>query len=301
VETLQQAGNALSDANSYLAASAMDSELNAEMEQALNRWQNELSDHETQVGNLRSQQGTISDELRGLTLRRDELSQAVQQQGTVESVCHAKIQDLEQEVAVLQAELQTQEDKLFEQCRTSFVMAPLKPLSPEQMCWSIFKVTGVYDRYAAIESAALAKELAEQEGSETVTPSDESTAAMVEQRTFNKLKGHVATFVKLYGHAAGQPQSDFYASADQALFMANGSSLISWLAPSGDNPVQRMLKAEDPQQATEELYLGILTRMPTETEVAEVAEILKSADDKSSACQAIAWGLMNSAEFRFNH
>ena len=38
-----------------------------------------------------------------------------------------------------------------------FAQAQLKPLTPEQMCWSILKVTGVYDRYLKAEEAELDK------------------------------------------------------------------------------------------------------------------------------------------------
>ena len=38
-----------------------------------------------------------------------------------------------------------------------FALAQLKPLTPEQICWSILKVTGVYDRYRKAEEAELNK------------------------------------------------------------------------------------------------------------------------------------------------
>ena len=72
----------------------------------------------------------------------------------------------------------------------------------------------------------------------------------------------------LYGAAAGQPQGDFFATADQALFAANGGSINSWVAPAGDNVTERIIKQDDPVRRRGALP-GLLTRMPTEDETAE--------------------------------
>jgi hypothetical protein len=54
--------------------------------------------------------------------------------------------------------------------------------------------------------------------------------------------------------------------------------------------------------AAEEIYLGILTRMPTEDEVTEVTNYLNNRiADRSVAAQELVWAVLNSAEFRFNH
>ena len=39
----------------------------------------------------------------------------------------------------------------------NFTIASLKPLTPEQLCWTVFRVTGVYDRYWQAEVAELDK------------------------------------------------------------------------------------------------------------------------------------------------
>src|SRR3972149_1713784 len=99
-----------------------------------------------------------------------------------------------------------------------FSLGSLQPLTPEQLCWSVFRATGVYDRYWQTEAAEL-------ETAAPLTDEQKKDPAQVvarefaiEQRTFDKLKGNVATFVTFYGAAAGQPQGDFFSTADQALF-----------------------------------------------------------------------------------
>ena len=46
----------------------------------------------------------------------------------------------------------------------------------------------------------------------------------------------------------------------------------------------------------------MLTRLPTGDESAEVVKYLSDhGQDKNAAAQELVWGLLNSAEFRFNH
>jgi hypothetical protein len=202
----------------------------------------------------------------------------------------------------LQKELAEATDDLASAQGSRFVVAQLKPLTPEQMCWSILKVTGVYDRYRAAEEAELAK-AKPLKGPAADDPAVRRDRAIeIEQRTFDKLKGNLPTFIRVYGAGAGQPQHDFFATADQALFAANGGSLNGWIAPGGGNVSQRMIGEKDGRKAAEELYLTILCRPPTQEESAEVARLLSvSEKDKPAVVQELVWGLLASAEFRFNH
>jgi hypothetical protein len=204
--------------------------------------------------------------------------------------------------AAKQSEFETAIAELADHWTKDFTVASLKPLTPEQLCWTVFRVTGVYERYWQTEVAELDK-------AKPLTDEQKKDAAQVaarqvelEQRTFDKLKDNIATFVSLYGAAAGQPQGDFFSTADQALFAANGGSINSWVAPAADNVTERIIKQEDLRAAAEELYLAVLTRQPSEDEAAQVAAYLSSrGSEKAAAAQELVWGLLNSAEFRFNH
>lgn len=201
-----------------------------------------------------------------------------------------------------QTELSAAVSELDDSLVKDFTAASLKPLTPEQLCWSVFRVTGVYDRYWQAEVAELDK-------TSPLTEAQKLDAAFLaarqidlEQKTYDKLKGNVATFVTFYGAAAGQPQGDFFSTADQALFTANAGSINSWVAPAGNNVTARVIGQSDPRLAAEELYLGILTRMPTEDEVKDVTNYLSSrVSDRNVAAQELVWAVLNSAEFRFNH
>ncbi len=183
-----------------------------------------------------------------------------------------------------------------------FAIAQLRPLSPEQMCWSILRVTGVYDRTAKAAGIALdrAYAIAAALGGTTGPTSDR--ASDVEALTFRKLRGNIRSFVSVYGAGAGQPQGDFFATADQALFATNGGSINSWVAPAAGNIADRMAREPDPTRAAEDLYLTILSRPPTAPERAEAARLLAVPPARKPAVvQQLVWGLLTSAEFRFNH
>jgi hypothetical protein len=113
----------------------------------------------------------------------------------------------------------------------------------------------------------------------------------------------VGSIISLYGAGSGQPQDEFFATIDQALFMANGGSLKGWLAPGGGNLTERLGSMADDKKLVEELYLSVLTRHPTDGEVADVVAYLKERpkEKRAVAIQEIAWALLTSAEFRFNH
>jgi hypothetical protein len=51
----------------------------------------------------------------------------------------------------------------------------------------------------------------------------------------DKLQGNIDTFSTLYSSGVGQTSDDFFASPDQALFVANGGSVFGWAAPNGNN------------------------------------------------------------------
>ncbi len=181
-----------------------------------------------------------------------------------------------------------------------FSIRDLKPLTPEQMGWSILQATGVTDNYRITADAELEKTVAK--ASVENDPAQKANrAAQVELQTREKLLGAVAPFVTFYGAAPGQPQDDFFATADQALFLANAGNVRSWIAPG--NPLfNRLNDQPDPKLLSDELYLSVLSRRPTETEAAAVANLVaaKSAE-RPAVIQELIWGLIASAEFRFQH
>ncbi|MEO8497561.1 MAG: DUF1553 domain-containing protein, partial [Planctomycetota bacterium] len=178
----------------------------------------------------------------------------------------------------------------------------LEHLSPEQMAWSVMEATGVIENQRAAGEAEANKTL----------PIDPAQAAdpvrlaerdqQIEAFVHEKIKGNVGAFVTLFGHSSGQPQHDFFATVDQALFFANGTTVQSWLNPGGNNLTARLIKLEEPSAIADEMYISLLTRRSTEEETADVAAYLVSRpEDKLNAVKEMTWALLTSAEFRFSY
>lgn len=181
-------------------------------------------------------------------------------------------------------------------------IAGIIPLTPEQLGWSLLAATGQADRQRAAESAKYAQEhpLSEEDQKNPEKLAEQERA--IDAATKTALNGVVNRLVQMFGGGVGQPQHEFFATADQALFFSNGGELRGWLSPSGGNLTDRLNKLEDAQAIAEELYLSILCRLPIQVEVEEVKDYLtRRTDAKSQAVQELAWALFTSAEFRFRN
>jgi hypothetical protein len=161
---------------------------------------------------------------------------------------------------------------------TSYTVALLKPLTPEQLAMSLMQATGLTDA----ERQALGKNATE--------------AAL-----YARLAGNIAPFVRTFGGAAGKAE-EFDARLEQALFLSNGPAVRGWLSPRPGNLTDRLTKLTSADAIAEELYLSVFTRLPSAEERKDVADFLASRSaDRAVALQDMAWALLASAEFRFNH
>lgn len=175
----------------------------------------------------------------------------------------------------------------------------IKQISPEQLGWTIMQATGVIEGQRTVADAEVEKTTPK-----ATVAADPAQARIreikVQQQLAEQMRGHVAQFVGLYAASAGQPQDDFFATPDQALFVANGPTVNNW--SQGGELSQRLAPLTDPKAFADELYLSVLTRRPTENEIHEAAQYLAShAAERPQAIRDLIWSLLTSAEFRFNH
>ena len=185
-------------------------------------------------------------------------------------------------------------EETAESARDALAVARLKPLSAEQLARSMLQATGTADRL-------LAAKVAEQIKNDPETgPAQVEQAEWREEALSAAAKPVVDQFAARFAGLGGQ-KTGFDATASQALFLVNGTQLQSWLAPQGENLVARAAAASDPVATADELYLSILSRPPSEEEAAEVGAYIETVGDPVVAIQEIAWALLSSAEFRFNH
>jgi hypothetical protein len=159
-----------------------------------------------------------------------------------------------------------------------FAVAPLKPLSPEQLAYSVLQATGFTDA----ERLALGG-----------NPDDVSLHA--------RLAPQAAPFVNVFGGSPGQPEEKFAATLDQTLFLKHGGTIRNLIAQRPGSLLDRVMKLNDPNTVSDELFLSVLTRHPAPDERKDVIDALKSAPDRRAALAEIVWALIASAEFRFNH
>lgn len=163
----------------------------------------------------------------------------------------------------------------------TFAQASLRPLSPEQLAWAMLQATGVTDA----ERQALGDKA-----------TDDAVAA--------KFAGIENQFINLFGSEPGDSKPEFDITVDQALFLSNDPTVVGWLAPRPGNLTDRLSKqpADNPQAVADELYLSVLTRLPTTDESNETRDYLAPRTaDRPAALQELVWALVTSAEFRFNH
>ncbi|HIK94583.1 MAG TPA: DUF1549 domain-containing protein [Planctomycetes bacterium] len=175
-----------------------------------------------------------------------------------------------------------------------FSVALLKPLSPEQLAWSMMQATALTD---ATLKDLKAKHLAA--GAQNASMQIEDPLWQ-EEALHNALKDHVETFAGLFG-IVGIQTSRFDASANQALFLRNGTALQSWIASDGGQ-LTAHLDTLKPPQLVDEFYFSMFSRPPTAEEIQFVTLFLEQHQgDQEAAIRQLLWAALSSAEFRFNH
>lgn len=191
--------------------------------------------------------------------------------------------------------------QIDENCQATFALAPERALSPEQFGWSILTATNVHANTIANERAELDKNspLAANLPAEQLASEQRVRLLRIVRAARDKLQGTIDTFSSRYASGVGQTSDDFFASPDQALFVANGGSIYGWAAPSGANLTQLAIQAPDPQAATELLTRGLLARSAQTTELQWIPEMIsKSPETKSAVIHELVWGILAGVEFR---
>lgn len=217
----------------------------------------------------------------------------------------AKEQAAAQRLAVAQREageakaaVNAAADQLGQRWSKNFGVGAFTHLTPEQLCWSMLQAS---DQVAVQRTAGEAdydKKNPLAKDAQPDTARLQARSLHADQFAHDKLLGNTTIFVRLFGGAAGEVQTDFYATADQALYFANGGTVRSWLG----RLASRLGQLEDPNGLAEELYLTVLTRRPDPAEAKAVEAYLSvPAEKRTEAIREMAWGLMTSTEFRFKH
>mgnify|MGYP002623204188 CR=1 FL=1 len=247
----------------------------------------------------------VADGTAAMKVATDQVNEATQQLATLnqqQDKLQKSIADATAAMTESSAALAATTEALIQQSSARGNVAGLVQLTPEQFCRSTLIATGQYARHRAAAESKLNKEqpLSEQDAANPQILAKREATILAE--TEKAVDGIYTAYAKMYAADAGQPQHDFFATAEQSLYVANGSGVRSWLQPGAGNLTERLLKLEDSGKLADELYLAILSRPPHAEETADVHRYLEAhASDRAAAIQDLSWGLLSSAEFRFNH
>ena len=200
------------------------------------------------------------------------------------------------QLALTESYQRSSETKLDSAEPSQYLHALLKPLSPEQMGWSILEATGSRKRTLETVIAGVLKSDPKFGKGRSEHPVWQDVAVA------EALKSRVAQLATIFAPTAPGPEVGFDASADQALFMYNGAELHNLISvDKSPGLMQRLAKIEDPTKVVEAACVATLSRTPTTDESQQLANYIKSSSDKAAATKDIVWALLTSAEFRFNH
>ncbi len=279
-----------------------DSELSAaasKLQGRLDRLMKEIRDTDSRA---QGQRQTVETRRAALATAQDQQRRGEQQVAELT----ARVDSLKQTANAAQqrtADLRLAADATYDQLVDHWThqgaVAAIKPLSPEQLAHSAMLASGWIElRRQAARSQW--KKNRRDRGAPPVPESGTLRGRFVKQQVEKEQSKTVSQFVALFAGSGGS--GDFQATVDQALYLANGGTVRSWLTPNGNNLTARLRKLDQSPAIAEELYLSVLTRHPTDEEVADVAAYLQGRPkDRVKALGEIAWALLTSAEFRFNH
>ena len=177
-----------------------------------------------------------------------------------------------------------------------YLVALEKPLSAEQLFWSVLFATGQIDSAPAAPPATATTSA---ESKPDTTDADKAAKPQSAEARFDPIK---QKFLKAFANPPMEPEGEFAPSLRAALFLMNDADLLKLLDAQPGNLLTRLQTLDTPERIADELYLSVLSRRPTVDEIADVADQLQRAGEKKQvALKHLAWALLASTEFCVNH
>ena len=178
-------------------------------------------------------------------------------------------------------------------------MARLRPLSPEQLAFSLLTASGSMQSFHTAAEAKVEKEPPESLKNAAPEAAPAIRAVQVELQTIQQAAGFLTTVAGLYSDPLA---TDFQTSVNQALWIGNSPDVAGSLKPGGENLAARLLALADDGAVADEAFLTVFSRHPGVDEKADIAAALAGrGDDRAVAIAELLWAMLSSTEFRFNH
>jgi Protein of unknown function (DUF1553)/Protein of unknown function (DUF1549) len=169
----------------------------------------------------------------------------------------------------------------------NFAYYPLRRLDAEVLIDALDQLTGSTEKY----SSAIPEPF-------TFIPED--------QRSITLPDGSItSSFLEMFGRPARdtglESERNNRINAEQRLFLLNSSQVQRKIEQSRMIQYQTQ-PGKNPRDIAQGLYLGILSRFPTDAELQTVEAYFQSGKvNRREATVDLAWALMNSAEFLYRH
>ncbi len=187
-------------------------------------------------------------------------------------------------------------DKLEVHPASTFAVAPLRALTPEQFSWSVLQATGRIE-HQLNQRAATAQ-------TEDSNFDDALPVWKVRLKQLEPLDRQARSMAAVFAGLPGQPDGDFQPVVDQALHLLNNPTMLTLIRDEPSTLLKRLTTISDAEPLAEEMYLSILSRRAFAEEIDQIREALESnnsPDERGEALTALIWGLLLSSEFRLNH
>ena len=123
----------------------------------------------------------------------------------------------------------------------------------------------------------------------------------VESVHLSRNPGHGERFLKLFGKPARLTNSDAERNDETTLaqvFELTGGETLNHLLREEHNRIgQQIRKGHEDAEIVDTLYWAILTRPPSAIESTAMLNHLAATENRRSALEDVAWGLLNAKEF----
>jgi hypothetical protein len=179
----------------------------------------------------------------------------------------------------------------------SFAAAAMRALTPEQMRWSLLQATGRIDTHFLRTLEQLKK----------TKPTEVETKLKDwhwKKDGYELLEKQSSAIIAAFSPLPGTDDSKIDPVVDHALFLLNSPKIIELIKVASGTSFDRWAALSDQAALAEDLYLSLLNRRPIAQETEEVISLVKGTKtpkERAEALQPLVWGLLLSAEFRFNH
>lgn len=163
----------------------------------------------------------------------------------------------------------------------TYALANEKRMSAEQLFWSALIATGELERIRATPEAGIEQLVADAE----------------------HLSELQKLFLKTFANPPKEPEVDFEPTVKAALFLMHDERLLALLQPREGNLTDRLSKLKDASDLANELFLSVVSRPPSEQDIADVEAFLadKKEERRNEAIGHLVWALLASTEFCVNH